>query len=222
MTHLNAPMRRLFLGLAVLAFAIPATAQTATSPPGSVIGQVVLAPHLAQNLSPGARVSVHVSGCGERMILHPGQSFFLARKNQPCTLESWATLSDTTLKTPEGRETWTTRTIGLSDPIKVQPEAGQTTSVLLTIQPYDDSPIHKAIRALIGDLERPRPGESTVRLAGAAVNAEDVIRHLTQAGAQLEFVRVELAEELITIDYDPSRGDRIRYTYAIPKQASAS
>ncbi len=222
MTHLNAPIRRLFLGFTVLAFAAPAAAQTATSQPGSVIGQVVLAPHLAQNLSPGARVSVHVSGCGERMILHPGQSFFLARQNQPCTLESWATLADTTLQTPEGRATWTTRTIGLSNPIEVQPEAGKTTSVLLTIQPYDDSPIHKAIRTIIGDLEGPRPGESKVRLAGETVEAEDVIRHLTQAGAQLEFVRVELAPELITIDYDPSRGDRIRYTYAIPERASAS
>ena len=222
MTQLNTPIRRLFLGLALLTLAGPAAAQPPSPQPGAMIGQVVLDPLLAQDLNPNARVSVHVSGCGERMILHPGQSFFLARQNEPCILEGWATLADTSLQTPEGRETWTTRTIGLSNPVAIQPEAGQTTSVLLTIQPYDDSQIHKAIRALIGGLEAPRSGESKVRLGGEAVEAADVIRRLTQAGAQLEFVRVELAPELITIDYAPSRGDRIRYTYAIPEPASAS
>jgi len=222
MTHLNAPIRRLFLGLGLLAVTGPAAAQTPTTQPGSVIGQVVLDTHLAQHISPDARVSVHVSGCGERMILHPGQSFFLARQRVPCTLESWATLADTSLHTPEGRETWTTRTIGLSNPIEILPQPGQTTSVVLTIQAYDDSPIHKAIRSLIGSLEGPHPGESKVRLAGRVVGKGDVLRHRPQAGAPLEFVRVELAPELITIDYDPSRGDRIRYTYAIPKTSSAS
>ena len=205
-----------------LTLATSATAGPTSSSSGAVLGQVVLTPDLAETLAPGARVSVHVAGCGERMILHPGQSFLLARQQEPCTLESWATLSDTSIQNPEGRKTWSTRTIGMSERVDVDPRSGETTSVTLTLEPYDDTAIHQAIRTLFRHIEAPLPGESMLRLAGRAFQAQDVVERLIQAGAQPESVHVEVDLERIKIDYDPSRGDRILYTYTIPEASSAT
>lgn len=222
MPNPTALTRTLLATLFALTLANPAAAAPPTAQPGAVLGQVVLTPDLAKTLAPGARVSVHVAGCGERMILHPGQSFLLTRQSAPCTLESWATLSDTSIQNPEGRMTWATRTIGISETVDIQPSSGETTSVTLTLEPYDDTEIHQAIRNLFRHIEAPLPGESAIRLAGRAFQIQDVVEKLTQAGAQPDDVRIELAPQMVTIDYDPSRGDRILYTYTVPEESPAS
>lgn len=222
MPNSTALPRTCLLPLFALALASSAHAEPPSTSSGAVLGQVFLTPDLAQTLTPGARVNVHVAGCGERMILHPGQSFLLARQSEPCTLESWATLAETSIENPEGRMTWTTRTIGLSESVDVRPTPGETTSVTLTVERYDDTAIHQAIRDLFQHIEAPLPGESMIRLAGRSFQVQDVVEELVQAGAQPECLHVEADPDMVTIDYDPSRGDRILYTYTVPPASSAS